>query len=569
MMSEQKPSFPAAATRPRPVLSAFLHYTPTFVVMGALAGLALWGHSTGWTMPRFADLMGRHQQADKEDWCMEHNVPDSVCIACHPELAGANGTDWCKEHGVPESRCTVCHPEILTNGVAGDWCREHGVPESNCTLCHSEIAVLGLSADLEQKSPATAPASRAAAARDPRPAPDLSYALVVPTTFGKDPRTCQTHARKVQFASIDSIKKAGVKLAAVTEAPVTQTVAANGEIGYDRRLIAQVNARASGTAWRIAKDLGQPVKKGELLMLVESADVGRAKAELLQAAAAVHARAAAATRSQASTEAGFRTGADLQEAHAALKEAQVRLYNARQSLIALGLPLTAEQTSNPTEQALQLLGLPEGVASELNRDATSANLLPVFAPQDGIITARNVVQGESIESNKSLFTIIDTSKLWLTIDLPAEQAAQVRLGDLARFHTESDPSLSVTGKIDWINTAIDDQTRTLKVRAQVENPDGRLRANLFGRAEITIRQTPRAVVVPDQAVLWEGCCFVVFVRLSDTIFQTRKVRIGARADGMTEIMVGVLPGEVVASAGSHVLTSEILKSSLGAGCTDD
>src|SRR5689334_8032666 len=109
----------------RTVLSAFLHYTPSFMVMGALMGLAYWGHRTGWTIPKFSDLTGRLEQTEQEDWCMEHNVPESVCIACHPELAGENVAGWCKEHGVPESRCTICHPEILTKGVAGDWCHDH------------------------------------------------------------------------------------------------------------------------------------------------------------------------------------------------------------------------------------------------------------------------------------------------------------------------------------------------------------------------------------------------------------------------------------------------------------
>jgi len=113
-----------------------LSYLPTAVVFLGLGALGAWGHHTGWKVPKFSDLVGRSAPEQKEDWCEAHNVPDSRCIACHPELAGADAKDWCKEHGVPESRCTVCHPEILTKGVAGDWCREHGVPESGCTICN-------------------------------------------------------------------------------------------------------------------------------------------------------------------------------------------------------------------------------------------------------------------------------------------------------------------------------------------------------------------------------------------------------------------------------------------------
>src|SRR5512143_3141753 len=116
---------------------------PTVLVLLALVGLGIWGHRTGWTVPSLSALWGKSEGPEKEDWCQAHNVPDSKCIACHPELAGADPKDWCKEHGVPESKCTVCHPEILTKGQANDWCKEHGVPESQCTICHPEIAVTG------------------------------------------------------------------------------------------------------------------------------------------------------------------------------------------------------------------------------------------------------------------------------------------------------------------------------------------------------------------------------------------------------------------------------------------
>ena len=102
---------------------------PTAVVLIAMLAVGYWGHRTGWAAPSFASLFGG-AAAPPEDWCAEHGVPESQCIACHPELAGESAADWCKEHGVPESKCTICHPEILATGVAADWCKEHGVPES-------------------------------------------------------------------------------------------------------------------------------------------------------------------------------------------------------------------------------------------------------------------------------------------------------------------------------------------------------------------------------------------------------------------------------------------------------
>jgi cobalt-zinc-cadmium efflux system membrane fusion protein len=137
------------------------------------------------------------------------------------------------------------------------------------------------------------------------------------------------------------------------------------------------------------------------------------------------------------------------------------------------------------------------------------------------------------------------------------------------FRPDGAADRAATGKVTWISTAVGDQTRTVRVRAAVPNPDGRLLARSFGQAEISIRHTPAAIAIPNEAVQWEGCCYVAFVRQSDTIFQTRKLRIGASANGFTEVIIGVLPGEVVVADGSYVLKSEILKANLGATCGDD
>ena len=109
------------------------------------------------------------------------------------------------------------------------------------------------------------------------------------------------------------------------------------------------------------------------------------------------------------------------------------------------------------------------------------------------------------------------------------------------------------------------KTRTVRARAEVENAEGRLRAHAFGRARIVTREAPTAVAVPDEAIQWEGCCHVVFVRLTDEIFQTRKVRLGAKNGAFTEILVGVLPGEVVATKGSEILRAELLRANFGDG----
>ncbi len=533
-----------------PIIKSVLHRSPTLLVLIAFCGVGLWGHKNDWRAPKFASLFGSPAHREAEDWCAEHNVPDSRCIKCHPELVGEKAKDWCKEHGVPESRCTICHPEILTKGVAGDWCKEHGVPESNCTICHPEIAVKG-------KTPMAESDVTVVASGDVR----RSSA----TKPARDPATCQTHALRVQFASPASVKKAGVQLGSVVERPMEQTIIANAETQYDRTRYAQVASRVPGAVWRVDKEIGQTVHKGDVLALVDAAEVGRVKAELLTASAQRELRTQTVRRINELLPQKISTTAELQEAQSALREAEIRVFNARQALINLGLTVTEEIERLPDERELRLLGLPKEVQASLGVGAPSANLVPLIAPLDGVVIRREVVAGEVVEASKPLFTVADPSRMWLMIDVPQAQIGRVAMGQHVRFQQERTDE-TVQGTITWISTTVDDQTRTVKVRVEVDNSDGRLLASTFGRAHITVRESPKAIAVPNEAIQWEGCCHIVFVRLADDIFQTRKIRLGARDSHYTEILAGLLPGEVVATAGSHVLKSEILKSNLGAGC---
>jgi cobalt-zinc-cadmium efflux system membrane fusion protein len=518
---------------------------PTVLLLACLSAIGIWGHHTGWTAPKFSELIGRQDGSAQEDWCIEHNVPDSTCIACNPELAGESADDWCKEHGVPESRCTLCHPEILLTGVAADWCQEHGVPESNCTICHAEIAHF-----------------------DSLPVNEEDVTLVEPDhapELVRDPRTCQTHALKVQFASAASVVKAGVRLGQVIERPMTDSIRCNAEVGYDATRFARIASRVSGIAVSVEKKLGDSVVAGEVLALIDAAEVGNAKSELLQASAAVDATHLALQRIQSSVEAGFRTEAEQQAAAAHAREAEIRLFNARQALINLGFNLPEQ---GPFTDAMETLGIPSGLVNSLGVNQGSANLIPLLAPFDGTVVRRDLIIGDGVDPARTLFEIADTRRMWVTMDVLPASAGLIALGQKMAFRTGEADDNPVTGAISWISTAVDEVTRTIKVRAEVDNEDDRLRANSFGQARIVVRATPNAIAVPSEAVQWEGCCHVVFVRLTDEIFATRKVILGARDAAYTELLVGLLPGEVVATTGSHVLKSEILKSKLGAGCCE-
>ncbi|MEX2315675.1 MAG: efflux RND transporter periplasmic adaptor subunit [Pirellulales bacterium] len=505
----------------------------TAAVVIVLAGVAAWGFFNDWKLPAFSGLVGNGDKAP-DDWCEAHGVPESVCIECNAKLVPRiKDYGWCKAHGI--AQCPLEQPDIAQ-------------PLTN----RAEVS----EADFEQ-------AERA---------------------LGLLPRTennshCTHYAKRIQFASIEALEKAGVGIFVVKRQPIIEAVVGNGEVVYDETHSAHLASRVEGTVWRVEKQVGDTVRKGDLLALVESAEIGKAKTEFLQTISDVRLTAINAEKLRAVPE-GAIAQRQVREAEAAYQSAQIRLMSAQQSLVNLGLPVRAEEfrelDTNKIAEKIQFLGLPPAVVSSFNSESTTSNLFPLRSPLDGVVVSRAVVAGEVVDTRTTIFGVADVRRMWLMLDVRQEDAQHLSLGQKVLFHpSDRAGRTEISGTLDWISTATDDQTRTVKVRVNLPNEEGRLRSNTFGTGRIVLRDEPRAIVVPTEAVHWDGCCKIVFVRDKSFLdegapkfFHIRQVRLGVADGETTEIIAGLLPGEVVASKNSVVLEAQLLKSNLGAGCCE-
>jgi cobalt-zinc-cadmium efflux system membrane fusion protein len=466
--------------------------------------------------------------------------------------------DWCEEHSVPESQCVECTKGCMPRGPEFGWCKKHGVSE--CPLCHPEVAQLNdvpvvTSDDLER-------AERA-----------LTFA---PRTANNS--NCKSHQRRIQFVSDEVVQKLEIESEPVSEGAITEAVTANGEVSFDPTRTARVAARSPGILWRIERQTGDRIRHGDLLALIDSADVGQAKhafqrslfevASKRQNLENVRAIAGAAVAAQR-----------VIEAQAELEDAQVRLLAARQSLVNFGLPVAIAdfEDLDPEEliARMKFLGIPFDTAQQLASQTASSNLLPIVSPLEGEILHRAGTPGEMVDASDVLFVVADTSRVWLTLHVRLEDAERVAAGQIVRFTHQGHHDWD-DGRVVWVSPAADERTRTVPVRVELKNVRDRHQARTFGTGRIVLREEPRALVVPSSAIHWDGDCHVVFVRDRDyerpespKVFHVRKVRPGAKdvigSRPVTEIAVGVLPGEWVASANSGILRSELLKNNLGAG----
>jgi membrane fusion protein, heavy metal efflux system len=512
----------------RAVRSRLCRALPPFFIFALLGGLVVWGHLTDWTLPQFASLTG---------------------------TASERKDDWCSEHTVPESQCVECNPGLMPRPKAPGWCRVHGIHE--CPLEHPEIAQTQYrpqvsASDMERARRALAFAER-------------------PENNSK----CKLHQRRIQFTSQEAVEKAGIEVEPVWTAPVVETVTGNGEVVYDQTQMARLSSRVPGSVFRVFKQAGDAVKKGEVLALVDAAEVGKARSEFLTALVQVRLRAETLQRYEALYARGALPEVSYRNQAAATSEAKIRLTTAQEAMTNLGLPVDVESLKDVPQDKLadrlRFLGLPESVAQSLDSKKTTGNLLAVTSPLDGVVVARDVVAGEVVDNSKVLLLVVDTRRMWLTLSMRLEDAKPLALGQKVQFRPDGSKD-EVVGSVAWVSPEADRKTRTVRVRVVLPNVEGCLRTNTFGVGKIILREEPQAIVVPNGAVHWEGDCNVVFVRDKDflkpgapKVFHTRTVRLGARDERHTEIIAGVLPGELVATRGSGTLRAELLRGKLGEG----
>jgi cobalt-zinc-cadmium efflux system membrane fusion protein len=411
---------------------------------------------------------------------------------------------------------------------------------------------LGWLGSPDPQTPAEVPAAgidwvelaETAAEPPPGPTPD-------PDTlrWKRPPSTdCAKMLTIVRLESPEVARAAGLRFEPVVTRSVPETISCNAVLAFDGDRFAHLAPRASGVIAEVHKGLGDRVEPGDVLATLDSVALGSAKAEYLAARALValweknHARELALFQKQVGTE------REMQEAEMKLTESRIAAAGAAQKLRNLGLSDAA-------------------IAQVAQRGDTSSRL-EMAAPFAGTVVERDAVAGEIAETTRPLFAIADTSRMWAWLDLYEDDVERARPGQRVSIEVEGLRGREFTGTVDWVSAHVDPRTRTLKVRASLENPQGVLRANMFGYGEITVRERPEAVVVPKSAVQWEGCCNVVFVRHTDTVYQPYKVTLGDERDGHYVVEKGLPVGETIVTDGAFLLKTEILKGNIGAGCCE-
>lgn len=534
-----------------------------------------------------------------DKWCFDHGVPKAVCTRCDTSLIQKfkDEHDWCKEHGVPESQCTLCNPEVREKWEAmrpraaapGGPGRESLVKierngrltssSENDPLCLIESSTIRfLDASIAKQAGIEVTTVR------PR---RMSAAIEVPAEVEFDatrvtritPRVAGI-ASEVRAGLGDSVHVGDV-LAVLDSVALGEAKSQYIERQQDFR-VAEAEHQRNQTIYegthRLLAAATSEAAAAEIQQRLEGVPVGESKAKLLRAHAAVQLARLDAARETQLFETRINAERDVQTARATLAAAEADFLAIREEIAfsrqkdqlaaerALQIARNALDTS---KRRLQILGLTNEEIAALGTDSdASLSRYELRSPAAGRIVERHVTPGESVEDGHALFVIADTSHVWVMASVAERDLSAVREGQPVLLTVDGLPGGGFQGRLSWISSQVDDQTRLVPVRADLANPDGVLRARMFGRARIVLHENADVLSVPLDSVQSDGCCQLVFVRQADDLFTPRKVRLGASGGGYVEVLRGLSDGEAIVTAGSFLMKTEILKGSIGAGCCE-
>jgi Cu(I)/Ag(I) efflux system membrane fusion protein len=209
-----------------------------------------------------------------------------------------------------------------------------------------------------------------------------------------------------------------------------------------------------------------------------------------------------------------------------------------------------------SRQRLMNLDVPEPVIAAMEKAGTVPIAIEWSAPRDGIVLERTAVEGMRAQPGDVLFRVADTSVVWALIDVAERDLGTLAVGQPVAVKARGLNGSEFTGKIAMIYPQLNKETRTVRVRVELTNPDAILLPDMYVEAAIDTGSAQPVLAVPDSAILDSGSRQAVFIDKGEGRFEPRQVRLGVRGDGYVEIREGVTEGEPVVTSANFLIDAE-------------
>jgi len=313
------------------------------------------------------------------------------------------------------------------------------------------------------------------------------------------------------------IRDFGVTFDTVKVRPLESEVHATASISMDETRIAQITPKFSGFVERLfVNATGQSVIRGQPVAALYSPDLYAAQQELLLAA---------------------------------------RLDRTPKESSIPGVASNSLNLVAAARQRLRLWDVTDAEIDAILRTGQPKRTVTLFSPVSGVVTEKNVVQGQSVMAGAPLMTVADLSSVWTITELREADARSARVGAAALVEVNAFPGERIAGRVTYVYPTLMEQTRTIRARVVLQNPDGRLKPGMFATVLLSSPQAP-ALSVPAAALIETGDRTYVFARMQDGSLMPHNVRTGRRTSGFVEILAGAEPGWIVVTSAQFLLDSE-------------
>ena len=335
----------------------------------------------------------------------------------------------------------------------------------------------------------------------------------------------------------EEAKRAGIQLEPLHLASVADSITVTATVMANQDRVAHVAPRVDGRITVVSANLGDRVTAGRTLATLDSLAVGEAHSALLQGRSAYRVAQADFKRAESLVKDEIIPQKDFLRARADLEKASTEVRAA--------------------EDKLRLLGV-----TAVGGEDRARSTFPLVAPFAGTVIQKKATIGDLATPSEPLFTVADLSKVWIEASLPETALAKVHAGTGATVTVSAYPGERFAGRVTYLASALNKETRSVAARIEVDNGDGRLKLEMFATATIDTGGAGRqALTVPDAAVVLLQGQPTVFVGEPGG-FEARPVELGDKLGGRTVVKSGVAAGEQVVAAGAYALKARVLKSQI-------
>ncbi len=348
-----------------------------------------------------------------------------------------------------------------------------------------------------------------------------------------------TTAQKATSRPADAASRVETSVVAYSSERAALTLA--GKVAYGEDRYSKISSPVQGRVVEVRAKLGDHVKAGDVLLVVDSPDITAAYSDFVKESSELE----YATRAYGLAKDLYETRAlpqkDLKQAENELVKARAEFRRAKERL--LSLKVSAEELDKPLAE--------QKISSRFE----------LKSPLEGTVVERTVTPGSSVGGDPSqvLFTVADLGKLQVVADVYERDLALVKVGQVARVTVEAYPDIGFPAAVAAIGDVVDPNTRTIKVRAWVNNEARKLKPEMFARLHIEIGDATSFLTIPKEAVLEIDGKEFVYVEEAQGRFVKRQVKVGTASGEQVRILEGLQPGERIVTKGAVLIKGQEAK----------